>query len=574
MNPVQEAGGPSYLCSRKFPDYLMRKFFFPSFFPVLVFLAGMLPLFSYAKSKPLDRPKLVVGIVVDQMRYDFLYRYWDKYGNDGFKRLLGEGFSFENTQYNYVPTYTGPGHASIYTGTTPAMHGIVANDWYTRSTGKNMYCTEDKTVKSVGSTSVWGEMSPANLLASTITDQLRLATNARSKVVGVCIKDRGSNLPAGHMPTAAYWYDGTVGGWITSTYYAQQLPEWVQQYNARKDAEKLLSQPWNPLLPLNQYTESSPDDNEFENPFKGETRPVFPHDLPKLRGNSFDLLRQTPFGNTYTKDFAKEILKQENMGQGEFTDFLALSFSSTDYVGHQFGPNSVEVQDTYLSLDRDIADFLKFLDKHVGKKNALVFLTADHGAAHAPNFMLSQRMPAGSYGPGVIKDSVQQFLNRQYGKGNYISAYTNNQIYLDHGYLRTRKLEVAEVQRKIAQYLQYFPVLMRVVTGEELRINQWEAGLAGMFQRGFLANRSGDVLLAYQPGWLEGYAGPMLKGTTHGSAGRYDTHVPLIWYGWKVKKGSSSEEVYITDIAPTLAQWLKIQEPDACIGKPLQDKMK
>jgi hypothetical protein len=539
---------------------------------ILVFAALLLPFFSVAK--PIERPKLVVGIVVDQMRYDFLYRYWNKYGNDGFKRLLREGFSFENNQYNYVPTFTGPGHASIYTGTTPATHGIVGNDWYVRNAGKNIYCTEDKNVKTVGSTSVWGEMSPVNLLASTITDELRLATNGGSKVIGVCLKDRGSILPAGHMPNAAYWYDGTVGGWITSTYYTRALPDWVQQFNEKKTAEKYLNQPWTPLLPLDQYSESAPDDNEFENPFKGETKPVFPHNLPVLRGDSYDLLRQTPFGNTFTKDFAIETIKQEKMGRGEFTDFLALSFSSTDYIGHQFGPNAVETEDTYLRLDRDLAEFLKFLDKQIGKKNVLVFLTADHGAAHAPNFLLSKQMPGGSYGPAVIKDSVQQFLNRQYGPGNYISTYYNNQIYLNHAYLKTRKLVVAEVQQQIAQYLQYIPVLMRVVTAEELRKNQWETGLGGMFQRGFLAHRSGDVLLAYQPGWLEGYTGPLLKGTTHGSAGRYDTHVPLIWYGWNVKNGSNTEEVHIIDIAPTLAQWLKIQEPNGCIGKPLQDKMK
>src|SRR5688572_7320463 len=190
----------------------------------LLFLLVSLPLFSSAKTKPLNRPKLVVGIVVDQMRYDFLYRYWDKYSEGGFKRLLREGYSFENTQYNYVPTYTGPGHASIYTGTTPATHGIIANDWFSCDNNLSMYCTEDKSVNTVGSTSVWGKMSPNNLVASTITDELRLATNSGSKVIGVCLKDRGSILPAGHMPNAAYWYDGSIGGFITSSYYAKELP--------------------------------------------------------------------------------------------------------------------------------------------------------------------------------------------------------------------------------------------------------------------------------------------------------------------------------------------------------------
>src|SRR6478752_1715296 len=396
-----------------------------------VFCLFALPFLSAAKEKPLERPKLVVGIVVDQMRYDFLYRYWDKYSDKGFKRLLREGFSFENNQYNYVPTYTGPGHASVYTGTTPATHGIVGNDWYSCETGLSMYCTSDQTASTIGSGSVAGQMSPNNLIATTITDELRLATNMGSKVIGVCLKDRGSILPAGHMPNAAYWYDGSTGGWITSTYYADKLPDWVTAFNNRKTAGKYLSQPWNTLRPITEYAQSTPDDNEFENPFKGEERPVFPHDLPKLRGTSFDILRSTPFGNSFTKDFAIETIKQEKMGQGNFTDFLALSFSSTDYVGHQFGPNSVEIEDTYLRLDQDLAELLEFLDKQFGKKNVLVFLTADHGAAHVPSFLKSRKLPAGSNSPALLRDSLEKNLQKEFGPGTWISAYVNQQVYLN-----------------------------------------------------------------------------------------------------------------------------------------------
>lgn len=543
-------------------------------FGLWVFSLVTLPFLSLAKPKPLDRPKLVVGIVVDQMRYDFLYRYWDKYSDDGFKRLLREGFSFENNQYNYVPTYTGPGHASVYTGTTPATHGIVGNDWYNCETGLNMYCTSDQKVNTIGSGSVAGQMSPNNLLATTITDELRLATNKGSKVIGVCLKDRGSILPAGHMPNAAYWYDGSTGGWITSTYYAEKLPAWVESFNNQKTAEKYLSQPWNTLLPLAEYSQSTPDDNEFENPFSGEMRPVFPHDLPKLRGTTFDILRQTPFGNSYTKDFAMETIKQEKMGQGNFTDFLALSFSATDYVGHQFGPNSVEIEDTYLRLDRDLAEFLKFLDKQLGKKNVLVFLTADHGGAHVPNFLASNKLPAGSNSPVLLRDSLEKHLQKNFGPGNWISAYVNQQVYLNRNIIQSKKVDLKAVQQKAAAFLQRNPAVARVITAEELRLSQWDNGLLGMMQRGYYPNRSGDILVAYQPGWLEGYGGVATKGTSHGTAGRYDTHVPLIFYGWNVKKGQSHDEVHITDIAPTLAQWLKIQEPSGCIGKPLQTKMK
>jgi len=531
---------------------------------------AVMPASAQKKEKGLERPKLVVGIVVDQMRYDYLYRYWDKYGNDGFKRLIQDGFSYENAHYNYVPTYTGPGHASIYTGTTPAIHGIIGNNWYDRATGKDVYCTDDKTVQSVGSTSVWGKMSPANLIATTITDQLRLATNMQSKVIGVCIKDRGSILPAGHAANAAYWYDGTNGAWITSTYYLQELPQWVQEFNNRKLPDKYLSQPWTTLLPLAQYTESTSDDNAFENKFLAEQRPVFPHDLPKLKGNSWDIIRSTPFGNTLTKDFAMAAVRAENLGKGTNTDFLALSFSSTDYVGHQFGPNSIEAEDTYLRLDKDLGEFLKFLDAYVGKNDYLVFLSADHGAAHAPAYANSVKLPVGTLSGKVIQDSLETFLSKQYGTGNWVTTYMNYQVYLNHALIESKKINMAEMQEKVANYLLRFDGVLKTTTTADLNKMQPEYGLEGLMQRGYLRRRSGDVLVTLLPGWFEGNNGKESKGTTHGTAFAYDTHVPILWYGWQVKKGASAERVSITDIAPTLAQWLHIMEPNGTTGHPLR----
>ena len=546
---------------------MRRKVFWYAF---LLTLTGILPVMAQKRGNDLERPKLVVGIVVDQMRYDYLYRYWGKYGNDGFKRLIQDGFSYENTHYNYVPTYTGPGHASIYTGTTPAIHGIIGNNWYDRATGKDMYCTDDKTVKGVGSTSVWGQMSPANLITTTITDQLRLATNMQSKVIGVCIKDRGSILPAGHAANAAYWYDGTNGAWITSTYYMPQLPQWAQEFNNRKLPDQYLSQPWTTLLPLAQYTESTPDDNDFEKSFAGEQRPVFPHDLPKLKGKSWDIIRSTPFGNTLTKDFAMAAVRAENLGKGANTDFLALSFSSTDYVGHQFGPNSIEAEDTYLRLDKDLAEFLKFLDSYVGKNDYLVFLSADHGAAHAPAYANSVKLPANSMANRAVQDSLEVFLKKQYGSGDWVTAFMNYQIYLNHALIESKKINMAEMQEKVANYLLRFEGVLKTTTTADLNKMQPEYGLEGLMQRGYLRRRSGDVLVTLLPGWFEGYSGKDTKGTTHGTAFAYDTHVPLLWYGWQVKKGVSSERVSITDIAPTLAQWLHIMEPNGTTGHPLR----
>ncbi|UOQ66659.1 alkaline phosphatase PafA [Hymenobacter volaticus] len=554
-------------------------------------LAG--PAFAQKKDKSLARPKLVVGIVVDQMRYDYLYRYWSKYGKNGFRRLLGEGFSYENAHYNYVPTYTGPGHASIYTGTTPSMHGIVGNNWFVREEGKGTYVTEDKTVQPVGGTAAAGQQSPRHMLTSTITDELRLATNFQSKVIGVCIKDRGSILPAGHAANAAYWYDGANGAFISSTFYQNTLPEWVTKFNAENRAAQYLSKPWETLLPIAQYTESTADDVAWEGTFKGETKPVFPHDLPALsatpiaavQGNlkaenekvpvatsrNLDLIRSTPFGNSLTADFALEAIRAEQLGQRGQTDFLALSFSSTDYVGHQFGVNAIETEDTYLRLDQDIARLLDYLDKTVGKGQSLVFLSADHGAAHSPDFLRSQRIPAGSVGPRLMRDSLQQALVKRHGAGQWVLSYENQQVYLNRPLIAQKNLNLRLLQDEVADIMIGFSGVTRAITADDLQKSHWESGMLMYLENGYFPKRSGDVMVVLEPGWLESYQYPVNKGTTHGSAGNYDTHIPMLFWGWHVKQGSSVVSARIIDIAPTLARWLHIQEPDGCTGTPLPE---
>ncbi|MFD2246924.1 alkaline phosphatase PafA [Pontibacter ruber] len=523
----------------------------------------------------MQRPKLVVGIVVDQMRYDFLFRYWDKYGEGGFKKLVRSGFNFKNAQYSYVPTYTGPGHASVYTGSVPALNGIIGNSWYNRQAGADVYCVEDKTVQTVGSTSTAGQMSPANLLTSTITDELRIATNMRSKVIGIALKDRGAILPAGHTANGAYWFDSPSGNWITSTFYQNELPNWVQAFNNKKYPDQHLSQVWNTLLPIDQYTESSADDVPWEQPLAGEQKPVFPHNIPAIRKKEYELIRSIPAGNTLTKDFALAALEGEELGKGPFTDFLAVSFSTPDYVGHAFGPNSIEAQDVYLRLDREIEEMLNKFEQHVGKGNVLVFLTADHGAAHVPAFLKDKKVPAGVANSSIMRDSVEKYLNTTYGGGKWIERYTNQQIYLNRKLIEAKKLNRLDVQEKVANYVMRFEGVARAMAAENVQRAGWSEGLMSRIASGYNAQRSGDVLVVLQPGWFEGYgAAKEPKGTTHGSYSNYDTHVPLVWYGWKVKPGESSAEVQVADIAPTIASWLYIQEPNGSVGKPLQELMK
>jgi len=544
----------------------------------LVLLNGFTtPLFAQnKKDKPrtvqasLNRPKLVVGIVVDQMRYDFLYRYWAKYSAGGFRRLVEQGFSCENTQYNYVPTYTGPGHAAIYTGATPATNGIIGNEWFVREVGKSTYVTDDSTVTTVGSASVAGKMSPRHLLSSTITDELRLATQMESKVIGLSLKDRGSILPAGHTPNAAYWYDGATGDWITSSYYMNDLPRWLKNFNARKLSDQYLSQPWKTLLPIDQYTESLPDDQPFELLFDGETKAVFPHDLPTIKQRSdYDLLRKTPFGNTLTLDIALETLRQEKMGKGSATDFLALSFSSTDYVGHQFGPNAIETEDTYLRLDRDLEKLLTFLDTWVGKNQVLVFLTADHGVAPVPAYMKKVRILAGIFdGRTIVKSTLKNHLDESFGKGDWLMDYGNSQIYLNRSFIQSKKLSVADVQRRVAEFMALQTGVVFAIAAADLPMLSAHNPTYQRMLSGYNRARSGDVLLVLEPSWFDG--NPASKGgTTHGSNYSYDTHVPLLWYGWKIAPGSTVVPVHITDIAPTLASLLKILEPNGNSGTPI-----
>lgn len=518
-----------------------------------------------APSAVATKPKLVVGIVVDQMSYDFLVRYESKFSEGGFKRLVREGFNCKNAHYNYIPTYTAPGHTCVYTGSVPAVHGIAGNEWFDQRTGKVVYCTDDSTVHTIGSESQAGLMSPRNLLTTTITDQLRLSNGQQSKVIGIALKDRGAILPAGHLANAAYWFDSFSGNWITSDYYMKQLPEWVQQFNNQKLAANYLSQPWTPLLNAAQYSESTMDDQPHEGRFRNETSSAFPHDLPKLKTADFELIRSTPFGNSITKDFALAALKAENMGKGTATDFLAVSFSSTDYVGHQYGPYAIETEDTYLRLDRDIAELLTFLDSYIGKNNVLVFLSADHGVAPAAEHMVAMKVPAGVLDSRKMLTDLKKQLNTQLGEGDWIRSYENGQIYLNHSWLQQKGKTVKDLYDKIAPALLSVEGIGNVINLHAINESILPEHFVTLIKNGIHRKRSGDIYIALEPNWFEGRR----QGSTHGSLFSYDTHVPIIFYGGSVKAGSSIEEVHVTDIAPTVAQLLDILEPNGSIGKPL-----
>ena len=522
------------------------------------------------KSVP-AKPKLVVGIVIDQMRYDYLFRFGEDYSEDGFKRLLREGFLFENANYDYVPTYTAPGHACIYSGTTPSVNGIIANDWYDRQQGKSINCVGDTAAMPVGTTSISGKMSPKNLLSTTITDELRVASNFRSKVIGIALKDRGAILPAGHSANAAYWHDSYSNNWITSTYYMNELPGWVKAFNERKLADSLLANPWTPLLPMEAYDESTSDDTPYEGLFKNETRPVFPHDLPSISKLDEELIRRTPQGNTFTSLFAQAAIEGENLGRGEQTDFLALSFSSTDYVGHMYGTNAIEVQDTYVRFDRDLASFLNYLDSAIGKNNYLLFLTADHGAASNPVYNHDHNLPGEDFDADTMIRSLKTFLSAQYGDENFLSHTGARQIYLNRKLIDEKKINAKEMRDKCVRFVKNFRGVAEAASSDELQRDLRRDGIFSFFQKGYNDQRSADILIELNPGWIDWYS---KTGTTHGSSYSYDTHVPLIFFGTSIVAGSSNAAVSIADIAPTIAALLSIESPTGTTGKQLKEVLK
>jgi predicted AlkP superfamily pyrophosphatase or phosphodiesterase len=514
-----------------------------------------------------QKPKLIVGIVVDQMRVDYLTRYESKFGEGGFKKLIKGGYFNKNANFNYVPTYTGPGHASIFTGSVPRVNGIISNDWYDKKTGKNIYCAQDETVTTVGSTSNAGKMSPRNMLTTTIGDEMRLATNMQAKVIGISQKDRASILPAGHTANAAYWYDGSNGAFITSTFYMQQLPLWVSAFNDKKLPEKYLSQDWTTLLPIASYSESLPDDNAFEGLFKGESKPVFPHKLAELKekNKGLNMIRATPFGNSLTKDFALEAIKNEQLGADAVTDLLSVSFSSTDYVGHQYGINAIETEDTYVRLDKDLEELITYLEKNIGKDNFVIFLTADHGGAHNAAYLQSLKVPAGLIDEKGIEDAMKAHLKEVFGD-TLVMSFSNQQFFLNHTTLAKNKLKLKEVTMEAARFALTLEGVANAYSLYDVIASSQSNDVAlSRIYMGFNDVRSGDVILNYLPAYLD-YG---KTGTTHGAAYSYDTHVPLLWYGWKINQGSSYEPVNISDIAPTLSSFLDISFPNGCVGKPI-----
>jgi predicted AlkP superfamily pyrophosphatase or phosphodiesterase len=522
-------------------------------------------------AETVKRPKLVVGIVVDQMRWDYLYRYYDRYTDGGFKRLMRQGFSCDNTMINYLPSYTAVGHTCVFTGSVPAFSGISGNDWVEQATGQRMYCTDDSTVKGVGAVdpeSREGKMSPRNLLVSSITDEMMMADNFRSKVVGVSLKDRAAILPTGHTATAAFWLEDSSGHFITSNYYMTQLPGWVDSFNKREPVKQMVRRPWNTLYARSTYGQSDTDDQPYEGKFKGDSTTAFPHNIDssyKIAKSSF---RSTPYGNTITLNFAKEAVVGYQLGQDGFTDFLTINCASTDYVGHQFGINSIETEDTYLRLDRELGEFFSFLDEKVGKNEYTVFVTADHGAAHAVWYSQNHDIPADYFNAPTypLTENLNAELAKQFNVNGLADTIVNYQVCFSQKTIREHKLDYNAIKKASVEWLGQQPGITYAIDISKIGELPVAEPVKSMVANGYYSRRSGPIQLIPNAGWFEGRG---KTGTSHGTWNPYDTHIPLLFMGWGVHPGHTNETVYMTDIAPTLAALLHIQMPNGCVGKPI-----
>lgn len=513
----------------------------------------------------IERPKLVVGIVVDQMRWDYLYRYQKRYTDGGFKRLLSEGFSCENTMIPYVPSVTAIGHTCIYTGSVPSIHGIAGNNFV--KDGKKVYCTDDDSVKPVGTTSVAALMSPRNLWVSTIGDEMKIASNGRAKVVGVALKDRASILPAGHNPNGAFWFDDQTGCFITSSYYMDHLPKWVEAFNDKRLPEQYLSQKWNTLYPKNTYTESTTDENEYENGIREGVKATLPLNLPELyKKYGYGIIRNTPFGNSLTLDMAKAAIDGEQLGADDETDLLTVSCSSTDYIGHQVGTHAIETEDTYLRLDKAIADFLAYLDSKVGKGNYLVFLSADHGAMNNAAFLQDRRIPAGSWDASATAKKLNHVLAKEYPEaGDIVKTVMNYQVFFNRDVIKSKQLDFDNIKQTVVNVLKEDPSVQYACDMAKASTESIPEEVKSRIINGYNRERSGDVVIILKPNF---YAHGM-KGTDHGAWNSYDTHIPLVFMGWGIKHGATTKQTFMTDIAPTIAAMLHVQAPNGCVGKSI-----
>ena len=523
---------------------------------------------------PPQKARLIVGITVSGMQYDYLSVYWDKYGEKGFRRMATTGTHCKNARYRYLITDPSSGFATISTGSSPSVHGMVADYWYERLVNRVVYCIEDEQQDAVGGSYGSGSYSPQSLQGRTLGDEFMVKSRFQSRSVGISMDPRGAVLMAGHTATGAYWMDPQNGTWITSTFYADSLPRWVQEFNSRTHKDLYLERSWETLLPIAEYTESMLDNNDYETGFNGQI--TFPYDLDRLssRGKNeprdYTVLMNTPWGNTYTKDMAIAAIVNMELGKGPATDMIHIGFNATSYLADRFSTWSVEIQDTYLRLDQDLGHLLEFLDSELGLENVLVYLTAENAMAVDPRYLADYRIPAGFFNYRTSISLLRSYLNAIYGQGDWVSFYYAQQIYLNQQLIEDSRLSLEEFQDRVARFMVQIHGVSNALQSYVLQRNDFTDGIYARIQNSYYQKRSGDVLIYLTPGWVE-YSSVSRNGFVDF---KYGPHVHLIFYGWKVNRVTIPYQVSPADIAATIAYYLEISLPENASGKVISDLVK
>ncbi len=536
----------------------------------LLFLNFIFPLFLFAQGHTTvssAAPRLIVGLVVENMHPDYIERYWDKFGESGFRRLYSGGFICANNHVNNLIQRPTVGMATLFTGTTPSHHGIVNDNWIDRLTNKETDCTFDPLFTTIGSDSKSGARSAIRLMTPTLGDRLKLVTKGRSRVFSIAMNDYAAIFSAGHAADGAFWLDEKSGKMISSSYYMDKYPVWASEFNNFNLADKYLGYTWQTLTDQIAYTESIESASLHESGFLGKYN-NFPYDLNKLKketGGTYAILKSTPFANTYLKDFALQLIPKEQLGYDFIPDLLTIVFSSMDKEGGNFGPFSVEMEDTYLRLDKEIAELLKYIENGYGTENVLIFLTSTSSVSYHADYLKEKyRMNTGIFDPESSVALLKSFLNIKYGEGAWIEKFGNQQLYLNHELVAKKKINLREMQAETARFLNQFEGIAYAKAAAEIESDNFLGGPLAAFQNNFYIKRSGDVMIRYEEGWLPKDKYKAVDYTDN-------NQVPLVWYGAGIKKGTSLKRTDAADVVPTVCALLGIVPPSGATGSVIED---
>jgi len=538
---------------------------------LLILVAGWLA--ADGQKIPSQKPRLIVGITVSGMRYDYLSVYWEKFTENGFRKMASTGANCKNARYGYLITDPSVGYATIATGARPAAHGIVSDFWYERTSNQIRYSIADENQTTIEGSHEAGRFSPVSLYSRTLSDELRVISRFSAKSVGISMDPQAAVLMAGHTATGAYWLDPMTARWVSSSYYVDSLPEWVREFNGKGFQDIYLDRIWEPLLPIGEYSASMLDNNPYEMGFGGQI--TFPYDLSKISRKSrnekdYSVLMATPWGNTYTKDMAIAAIVNEEMGERGVTDWIHIGFNATRHLAPRYSTWSVEMQDTYLRLDRDIAHLLEFLDERLGLENVLIYLTAENALADDPRYLAESRIPSGFFNYRTSISLLRSYLNAVYGQGDWVKFYYAQQIYLNHQLIEDSRLSLEEVQDRVVRFMIQISGVSNALQSYVLQRNNFSHGVFERMQQSYHQRRSGDVIINLNPGWVEH---SQMERNGYEDF-RFNPHVPLIFYGWKINRVSIPRQVALTDIAATIAYFLEISMPENTSGEVIPDLVK